>query len=230
MTEQQTLAPSEATEVSHQELTQAEATPTNKTYTQDEVDNMMGRMRGSLEKKLLKPYAELGDVTQLKQLKADAEAKAQEQAIKRGEFEKTLQELAAKKDNEISKRDSIISDYKINSPLINSAAKYKSINPEQVKNLLSNSVRLNSDGDVEVIGTDGDVQYDDKGIPVDVDTLVRNFLDSNPHFQGPTATTTNTTSSVQGVQNTGPIKIGDLDLTDPKHREVYTKMKREGLV
>ena len=37
-----------------------------KTYTQEEVDNMMARMRGSLEKKLLKPYADLGDPEELR--------------------------------------------------------------------------------------------------------------------------------------------------------------------
>ena len=42
---------------------QAQAT---KTYSQEEVDNMMARMRGSLEKKLLKPYEDLGDPTELR--------------------------------------------------------------------------------------------------------------------------------------------------------------------
>ena len=88
-----------------------------KTYSQDEVDNMMARMKGSLEKKLLKPYEGLGDPTELRTLKEQAEAKAQADAIKRGEFEKTLQDLAAKKDFEIQKRDSVIKEYKVNTPL-----------------------------------------------------------------------------------------------------------------
>ena len=60
---------------------------TAKTYSQEEVDNMMARMRGSLEKKLLKPYAELGDPEELRRLKLEAEQRQQEQQIKRGEFE-----------------------------------------------------------------------------------------------------------------------------------------------
>ena len=71
--------------------------PADKSYSQKEVDDMMARMKGSLQKKLLKPYEDLGDPETLRQLKAEAEAKAQEQAIKRGEFEKTLKELAAKR-------------------------------------------------------------------------------------------------------------------------------------
>ena len=55
-----------------------------KTYSQQEVDNMMARMKGSLEKKLLKPYEDLGDPDQLRVLKTEAEKRAQEQALKRG--------------------------------------------------------------------------------------------------------------------------------------------------
>ena len=139
----QTLAP-EATEASTQETeTQAVENQTTKSYTQKEVDDMMARMRGSIERKMTKQYEDLGDPNELRQLKADAEKRQQEQQIKRGEFEKTLQDLAAKKDAEISKRDSIIKEYKVNSPLLTAAAKYKSVNPEQVKSLLINSVRLN---------------------------------------------------------------------------------------
>ena len=228
MTEEKILAPTEATEASDQNTTQADETPTTKTYTQKEVDDMMGRMRGSLEKKLLKPYAELGDVTELKQMKAEAEAKAQEQAIKRGEFQKTLQELAAKKDDEISKRDSIIKEYKVNTPLVNAAAKYKSVNPEQVRNLLSSSVRLNDDGDVEVVDNQGNVKYDDKGLPIDVDSLVRGFLDSNPHFLSATPTTTNSSSAITGGDTKAITYIADLDLNNPAHRVIYKKMQQSG--
>jgi len=73
---------------------QAQAT---KTYSQKEVDDMMARMKNSLKSKLLKPYEELGDPDELRQLKLEAEEKRQQEQVKRGEFEKTLQELAAKK-------------------------------------------------------------------------------------------------------------------------------------
>ena len=148
MTDQQTLA-TDATDVSTNN-NQAEAE--TKTYTQTEVDNMMARMKGSLSKKLLKPYEELGDPEELKTLKAQAEEKAQAEAIKRGEFEKTLQELAAKKDAEIQKRDSLITEYKVNTPIVDAAARYKAVAPDQVRNLLTNSVRLGETGEVEVVG------------------------------------------------------------------------------
>jgi len=201
---------------------QAQAT---KSYTQQEVDNMMARMKGSLEKKLLKPYADLGDPEELRNLKTEAEKRAQEQQLKRGEFEKTLQEMAAKKDAEILKRDSIIKEYKVNTPLLSAAANYKAVAPEQVKALLANQVRLNEDGEVEVVDTKGSVRYSDKGAPLGVDDLVREFLDSNPHFKSATPATTNTKSNVSSGAN-GKLDLASLDMKNPEHRKVYAEHRK----
>jgi ribonucleotide reductase alpha subunit len=199
---------------------------TVKTYTQDEVDNMMARMKGSISKKLLKPYEDLGDPEELRKLKADAEAKAQEEAIKRGEFEETLKELANKKDQEIQKREQIIKEYKVNTPLLDAAARYKSINPEQVKTLLSNRVRLNEEGSVEVLGSDGKVQYDDSGNLQTVDTLVQNWLSENPHFVQATPSTTNSSSNVNGA-NVKDFDITKLNMNDPKDRARYAEYRKQ---
>jgi len=196
--------------------------PATKTYTQEEVDNMMARMRGSLEKKLLKPYEDLGDPTELRTLKEQAEAKAQADAIKRGEFEKTLQDLAAKKDSEIQKRDAKIREYQINTPLLSAAAQFRAVNAEQVKSLLSNQVRLNQEGDVEVIDASGAVRYNDAGEPLGVNDLVREFLDSNPHFVASAPGTTNTKSSHNAPSVTG-VDISKLDMKNPQHRKLYAE-------
>lgn len=200
-----------------------------KTYTQEEVDNMMARMRGSLERKLVKPYEELGSPDELRRLREAEEKRRQEEQLKRGEFEKTLQELASKKDSEITKRDEIIKEYKVNTPLLNAAAKYKSVNPEQVQNLLSRSVRLNGDGEVEVVDSAGSVRYNDSGAPIGVDDLVREFLDANPHFVQPTPTTTNTKSSTVSKGSEG-FDLASLDMTNPQHRKMYKEAKMKGLL
>jgi hypothetical protein len=194
----------------------------SKSYTQQEVDAMMARMRGSLEKKLLKPYAELGDPEELRSMKAEAEQRRTAEQMKRGEFEKTLQELASKKDAEIQKRDSVIKEYKVNTPLVSAAAKYRAVNADQVKALLASNVRLNNDGEVEVVDTRGTVRYNDHGEPLGVEDLVREFLDSNPHFVSATPTTTNARSNVD-QSNTGPIDISKLDLKLAAHRQIYAK-------
>jgi hypothetical protein len=183
---------------------------------------MMARMRGSLEKKLLKPYQDLGDPDELRNLKSEAERKAQEQQIKRGEFEKTLQELAAKKDSEIQKRDAKIKEYQINTPLLSAAAQYRAVNAEQVKALLANNVRLNQDGEVEVIDVKGAVRYNDAGEPLGVNDLVREFLDSNPHFVQTTPSTTNSKSNINAPQ-VGKVDISKLDMKNPEHRKLYAE-------
>ena len=206
------------------EQTENQATAT-KTYSQDEVDGMMARMKGSLSKKLLKPYEDLGDPDELRSIKTEWEKKQQEQQIKRGEFEKTLQELAAKKDAEIQKRDSVIKEYKVNTPLLSAAAQYRAVNAEQVKALLSHNVRLNSEGEVEVVGNDGSVRYSDAGAPLGVNDLVREFLDSNPHFVQSSPATTNSKSSVSNP-SPGKLDISQLDMKDPEHRRQYAEYRK----
>jgi hypothetical protein len=222
-----TLVTDNATDAATEQTeNQAQAT---KTYSQQEVDNMMARMKGSLEKKLLKPYEDLGDPVELRQLREDAVKKQQAEAIKRGEFEKTLQELAAKKDAEISKRDSVIKEYKVNVPILSAAAKYNAVNAEQVKALLSTNVRLNDSGDVEVIDAKGTVRYNDKGEGLGVEDLVREFLDSNPHFKLANPTTTNSKSNIVNKAN-APLDVSKLDMNNPEHRALYREhRKTQGL-
>ncbi len=219
----QNIGDNNATDATLDDGNQAQAA---KTYSQREVDDMMARMRGSLEKKLLKPYEGLGNPDELRALREDAEKRQTEQQIKRGEFEKTLQELAARKDSEIQKRDAVIKEYKINTPLLSAAAQFKAVNADQVKALLSNQVRLNNEGEVEVVGNDGAVRYTDAGAPLGVQDLVREFLDSNPHFVQSTPSTTNSKSSVAGT-TASKIDISKLDMTKPEHRKMYADYRRQ---
>ena len=228
MTVEQTLANNPATDAEMDNIeNQASAT---KTYTQDEVDNMMARMRGSLTKKLETKYADLGDVEELRELKAKEEKRRQDEALKRGEFEKTLQDLAAKKDAEIQKRDQMIREYRVNNPLVNAAAKYDSVNPEQVRQLLSSRVRLNDTGeDVEVLDAEGNVRYSDSGNLVSVEDLVKEWLDENPHFRRAGVSTSNSKSSVVAPK-VGDIDLANLDMANPQHRQLYKEAKAKGLL
>ena len=228
---------SDNTLVNETNATQAEVTPNTeieanetaeRTYNQKEVDDMMARMKGSIQRKVENRYSDLGDPEELRSLKAEAEERQRKEQIKRGEFEKTLQELAAKKDQEIQKRDSMIKEYKVNTPLLNAAAKYRSVNPEQVKTLLANQVRLNAEGEVEVVDANGSVRYNDSGAPIGVDDLVGSFLKENPHFVAPTASTTNSKSSLGVDSNTGKVEFSKLDMTNPEHRKRYAEAKAKG--
>jgi hypothetical protein len=223
MAQNETLATDNATDAAS-DYTENQA-PATKTYTQDEVDGMMARMKGSLQKKLLKPYEDLGDPEELRSIKTEWERKQQEQQVKKGEFETVIKELAAKKDAEIQKRDSIIKEYKVNVPILSAAAKYNAVNAEQVKALLSNNVRLNDSGDVEVVDAKGTVRYTDKGDALQVEDLVKEFLDTNPHFKLANPTTTNTKSNFSGGQGT-KIDLTKLDFKNPEHRKAYAEHRK----
>jgi len=218
-----TLVNDTATDATGETENQAQAT---KTYSQQEVDNMMARMRGSLEKKLLKPYEDLGDVEELRSIKTEWEKKQQEQQIKKGEFDTLIRDLAAKKDAEIQKRDSVIKEYKVNTPLLSAAAQYRAVNAEQVKALLTPQVRLNPEGEVEVVDNKGLVRYNDSGEPLGVQDLVREFLDSNPHFVSANPATTNTKSSVAN-SGQGKLDITKLDMKNPAHRDLYRQYRKD---
>lgn len=222
MTDTENLETQNATDATV-EATENQAQQT-KTYTQKEVDDMMARMRGSITKKVLKPYEELGDPEELRVLKEQAEKQRQEEQLKRGEFEKTLQEFAAKKDAEIQKRDAVIKEYKINTPLLSAAAKYGAVNAEQVKSLLSSNIRLNDNGDVEVVDSTGSVKYNDSGNPVGVEDLVRDFLETNPHFKTATPATTNTKTNV--ANNAQKVDVTKLDMKNPEHRAIYKEFRK----
>ena len=225
------MAPQETETATDAEETTTEnqATPNAKTYTQEEFDNHMAGLKSSLTKKFERQFQDLGDLEELKQLKTKAERAKEAEAIRKGEFEKILSEKAEKWNSEIQKRDNIIKEYKVNSPLLNAAAKYRSVNPEQVKSLLANQVRLNENGDVEVVGSDGTVRYNDDGKLVTVEQLVDGFLKENPHFVQATPATTNTKSSVTGLSAT-EFDLSKLDLTKPEHRRVYQEAKQKGLL
>lgn len=222
MTDQNIGTTDMATDAADVTANQAQAV---KTFTQDEVNAILAKTKSQLEKKFASKYEDLGDPEQLRQIKTDWERKQEEAQVKRGEFEKILQEKAAKWESELQKRDSIIKEYKVNSPLLSAAAKYRAVNAEQVKSLLSNNVRLNGEGEVEVVGADGSVRYSDSGAPLAVEDLVREFLDSNPHFVSAAPSTTNTKSN---VANGGPgkIDITKLNFKNPEDRKLYAEYRK----
>ena len=206
------------------DISENQATAT-KTFTQDEVNAILARTKSQIEKKYASKYDDLGDPEELRQLKTEAEKRQQDQQLKRGEFEKTLQEMAAKKDAEISKRDLIIKEYKVNTPVLNAAAKYRAVNPDQVRSLLQTNLRLNTEGDVEIVDAKGSVRYTDSGAPLGVDDLVREFLDSNPHFVSAAPATTNTQSNV-GSRSNRPLDITKLDMKNPEDRKLYAQYRK----
>ena len=185
---------------------------------------MMARLKGSLTKKLTKQYEDLGDPDELRQIKSEYEKKKLDEQKRRGEFETILKDLADKKDQEIRKRDEVIRNYTVDMPLVNTAAEFGAVNPAQVKTLLKPYVRLNDAGDVEVRDDKGSVRYGDKGQPLGVKDLVKEFLDTNLHFKAAGPSTSQGRSNIsQTPEKLDPTK---LNLKDPKQRQLYREFKQ----
>jgi len=221
-TEQTTAGNTEITDAPATEK-EVQAKSEEKFYSQKEFDDAMAKMKHATLNKALKPYQELGEIEELRVLKANQEKIKHEEAMKKGEFEKILSDLASKKDAEIQRRDSIIREYKVDTPLLNAAAKNRAVNPEQVKALLKGNVRLGDEGEVEVIDNAGSVRYTDNGSAMGVEDLVKEFLNQNLHFVAPTPSTTNTKSSVIGERK--ELDISKLDMSNPAHRKQYAEWK-----
>jgi arsenate reductase-like glutaredoxin family protein len=211
----------EVTDTTTQTTSQETAT---KTYTQEEFDQHMARMKASISKKYEKTFAELGDLDELKSLKTEAEKRRQEESVKRGEFEKILQEKAQKWEAEVAKRDSIIREYTVDVPLVTAAANFKAVNADQVKALLKPNVRLSQDGEVEIVDKEGKVRYNDAGQPFKVEDLVKEFLDTNPHFKQATPATTNSKSNIG--QSREKVDVSKLDMNNPEDRKIYKEWRK----
>jgi hypothetical protein len=224
MTINETLATDVGTDP--QDLTPENQAPAEKTYTQREMDDMAAKLKTAVARKVQKQYEDLGDIEELRALRQQADKTRVEEATKKGDFERVIQEIAAKKDAEIQKRDAIIKEYKIDTPLLSTAAKYRAVAPEQVKALLKNNLRLSEDGEVEVLDQSGQVRYTDAGNQMSVDELVIEWLDKNPHFVQATPATTQSRNSIDNSRP-GPLDITKLDMKNPEHRAQYAEYRKK---
>jgi hypothetical protein len=198
---------------------------TEKTFTQAEVNAILAKTKSQLEKKYTSKYEELGDPEQLREIVSQHQKIQQEQQLKRGEFDRVIQELATKKDAEIQKRDRVIESFKVETPIVDAAARYRAVNPDQVKALIRNQVRLSPEGEVEVLDEKGSVRYDDSGRPVSVDSFVQSWLQNNPHFVSAAPATTNTKSNVT-ANTMSKVDISKLDMRNPEHRKIYSDYRK----
>lgn len=216
-----TSADTVATEAAEQTQTQA-----TKTFTQDEVNAMMAKTKAQLEKKFSSRYEDLGDPEELREIVTTYRKQQTEHEVKRGNFEKVLQDVVSKKDEVISKQAKMIEEFRVNTPILDAAARHRAVNPEQVKALIRSNVRLNEDGEPEVIDEKGQVQYDDSGRKVNVDTFVQRWLNQNPHFVQPTPSTTASRSNVGSNKLNSKVDFSKLNMNNPEDRALYKEWRK----
>lgn len=204
--------------------TDSQVETTTKTFTQEEVNNLVGKRVAAVNKKF--EGVDLEEYNALKSLKEQVE---EEKLIKKEDFNGVLKKQKEKSDVEISRLRGELEKIKIDGALIDAASKAKSVAPDHVAQLLRSNIQLNEAGDVIVTDSEGKQRYTDNADPMSVAQLVEEFLSSNQYFKsaGPSGA-----GSTGNTNNADPqsLDIAQLDLSKADHREIYKKMKQQGKV
>ena len=206
-----------------EETTTQEKTTEDKSLSQQDIENIV---RTRLARERAKIYKELGtdNLDEVKELMQQKETAQLEEKKKRGEFEDILKEQANKYQSEIQKLQGDLTNIKINDALLGSASNNRAINPQQVVELLKNSVQLNEDGQVEVLADNGTPRYNKDGNLYSVEEYVSEFLTQNPHFQMATPSGSGSKGNV-GKVDAKPFNLAELDLNNPEQRKQYVEYR-----
>ena len=221
MSEEQTnVAPElEATETPKEEV--KVETPTQNTFTQEQLDNIIKTRleaeKSKYEKKLQEEEKQKQEILKQEQLK-EAKSKA--------DIEKIMQERLSEKEQELSKVKDQIKKEKVDNSILSIANKEKSINAQQVVSLLKNEVKYNDDGRVEIVDNHSNVRYNAKGELLTIEDRVKEFLDSNPHFRQGSLSGSGSQSAIGG-KTVKPFNLQDLDLTKPEDRKAYAEYRKK---
>lgn len=195
-----------------------------KTFTQEEVNELIGKRVAQVNKKY--ENVNIEEYNALKSLKEQVE---EETLIKKEDFNGVLKKQKEKSEGEIHRLRTELETIKIDGALIDSASRNKSIAPDQVAQLLRGNIKLDAEGNVIVTDKEGKQRYTDNADPFSVDHLVEEFLSSNTYFKsaGPSGT-----GSTGNTQNADPqsLDLAQLDMNNPEHRKIYTEMKKQGKV
>lgn len=195
-----------------------------KAFSQEELDAIVEqrlmRERKKYEKKL--EGVDLDEAKRLLDEKQQAEIERQKE---KGEFEKVLQQLAEKKDSEISQYKTKLQEIQVDGALINAASQNNAVSPDQVVALLKSKTRLGEDGSVEILDNDGSVRYNDSGTPMQVNDLVSEFLTANPHFVKASPSGTGSKGAAGGSTQK-PSSVADMLASwENGGKEAYAAMK-----
>ena len=195
-----------------------------KTFTQDEVNELIGKRVAQVNKKY--ENVNLDEYNALKSLKEQVE---EEKLINKEDFNGVLKKQKEKSESEIHRLRSELETIKIDGALIDAASKAKSVAPDHVAQLLRGQIKLGEDGNVMVTDKEGKQRYTDNADPMTVHNLVEEFLSGNTYFKsaGPSGA-----GSTGNTNNADPqsLDLAQLDLNKPEHREIYKKLKAQGKV
>lgn len=194
-----------------------------KTFTQDEVNAIVAKRVQQTQKRY--EGIDIDEYQQLKQLRERVE---EQELMDRKDFDTLIRKTKDKYETELTTLKSQLESIKIDGALIDAASKLRSVAPEKTAKLLRDNVRLDQSGNVVIM--DGDsIRYNDAAEPMTVEQLVEEFLSTNTYFRASGPSGTDSTGNAGISTNTG-FDLNNLDMTNPEHREIYRKMRREGKI
>lgn len=197
----------------------------SKNFTQEQLDKIVADRLARERSKWEKQYEGV-DPNKYRELAQEEENRRIEAMKKREEFDSILKETVSKKDQQVEALRNEIHSIKVEGNLLNEASRNSAVNPQQVVQLLRDKVKLNEVGGVEVVDESGHVRYKESGDPLGVDDLVSEFLTTNPHFKNANSSGSGISSKTQPLGDQR-IDVTQLDMSNPKHRELYKKYRSQ---
>ena len=168
----------------------------------------------------------VSDLDEAKEIIARSKEAEEKRKLEAGKFEEVRQSLVESHKKELQKLQNELRDEKIDKQLIQSASSNRAINPNQVKDLLKNNVRLNEEGRAEILDKDGTTRYNKEGKPLTIDEFVSEFMTQNAHFQVATPSGSGSVGNV-GKVNAQAFNLSDLDMNNPDDRKRYAEYRKE---
>ena len=215
--ETKVVAPEVATETPKEEV--KVETPEQKTFTQEQIDNIIKTRleaeKNKYEKKLQEEESQKAELLKEQQLK-EAKSKA--------DIEKIMQDRLSEKDSELNRYKTQIKKEKVDNSILSVANREKSINAQQVVSLLKDEVKYTDDGRIEIVDNNSNVRYNAKGELLTIEDRVKEFLDANPHFRQGSLSGSGSQSSIGG-NTVKPFSLQDLDLTKPEDKKAYAEYR-----
>lgn len=168
----------------------------------------------------------VSDLDEAKEIIARSKEAEEKRKLEAGKFEEVRQSLVESHKKELQKLQDELRGEKIDKQLIQSASNNKAINPNQVKDLLKDNVRLNEEGKAEILDKDGTTRYNKEGKPLSIDEFVSEFITQNAHFQVATPSGSGSVSNV-GKVNAQTFNLSDLDMNNPDDRKKYAELRKQ---
>ena len=199
-----------------------------KQFSQAELDRVVADRIARERRKFEKKYEGI-DPEYYNELSQKAEKEKQDKLKAKGEFEQLLKAQAEKKDAQINTLMNQVKTIKIDGTLLDTASKYKAVNPGQVVKLVKDQVHMNEAGDVEIVDPKtGQVRYKDDGNHYTIDDLTKEFLTANPHFVSATPSGAGTTSNIGDKAGSGEqFDVSKLDMSKADDRAKYAEYRKK---